>query len=101
MKTAIINLYNLSELEENAKQLAIYEHIDFLDNEGIEEENENGEMVTDYSYKHTKSDAIDSINMNEYLFYSDGELANCVTYTGTHPKAGITELKFKNQIIQL
>lgn len=101
MKTVTINIYQFSELSETAQMLAIEEHREFLNSQGQEHEDENGEMVTDYDYENTDEDVINSIELNEYYFYSDGELASCVTYTGTHPKAGITELTFKNQTFTL
>lgn len=101
MKTITINVYQFSELNDKAKQRAINEHMEFLNSVGIEYEAENGEMVTDYDYEHTENDTIESIEMNEYYFYSNGELANCTTYTGKHEKAGITELNFKGEIFTL
>lgn len=101
MKTVTINIYQFSELPKEGQQKAIDEHGSFLDGEGIEYENENGEMVTDYDYVHTEQDIIDSIEANEYYFYFNGEMANCVTYTGKHEKTGITELTFKNQTFVL
>jgi hypothetical protein len=101
MKTVTINIYQFSELSETAQMLAIEEHGEFLNSQGIEYEDEDGEMVTDYDYEHTKEDIIESIEMNNYYFYSNGELASCVTYCGKHPKAGITELTFKNQTFVL
>jgi hypothetical protein len=100
MKTVTINIYQFSELSETAKQFAINQHLDFLDNEGELFEDDNGQMAIDYT-PHTEQEAIESIEANEYYFYSDGELASCVTYTGTHPKSGITELTFKNQTFTL
>lgn len=83
MKTVQINLYEFSELNEKAKTKAISEHYDFLCS--IDEWDEINDNTPDEVI-------IESIEANEYLFYSDGNLANCVTYCGKHPKAGLTEL---------
>lgn len=46
-----------------------------------------------YEYiDHTEQDAEEFINANEYLFFSNGDLANTVTYCGAHPRAGESEL---------
>ncbi len=100
MKTAKINLYSFSELNEEAQEKAIFEHRNFLDEIGETLENEYGEMVTEY-YEHSKEDVIKSIEINEYWYYYNGELAPCLTYTGGHEKSGITELNHFGQIIQL
>lgn len=100
MKKATITLFEFKELNEDGKRRAIEEHQDFLNNELKEFEDENGEMQTEYR-DHSEEETIESIELNEYLFFHSGNLANCVTYTGKHPKAGITELKFEGQIITL
>jgi len=41
------------------------------------------------------------IEANNYLFYADGTIAPCVTYTGDHEKAGTTELNFHGEIFTL
>lgn len=88
MKTVQINLYEFSELNEKAKEKAIEDHRNFM-----------------YSVDHYDDDDLDddeyiieNIECNEYLFYSDGDLANCVTYCGKHPKTGTTGLKIGNDI---
>ena len=97
MKTVQINLYSFNELSEKAKEKAIYEQIDFLNSIPVDYEDEHGQMKEEY-IEHTPEDAIESILINEYLFFTDGEMANCVTYVNPHPKKGITELKFKGEI---
>lgn len=99
MKKIAVNIYQLSELSEKAKERAILDHLIFLDS--IPEEcEENGEMISQY-IEHTTEDAIDSIQANEYHYYHNGQLANCVTYCGKHPKAGITELTLNGEIYTL
>ncbi len=89
MKKVTINLYEFNELSEDAKQKAIQEHFIFMCS--VLEDDENEDDITDECI-------IENIEANEYLFYSDGDLADCVTYCGKHEKAGITELKIGNDI---
>jgi len=100
MKTVQINLYSFAELSESARERAISEHGNFLDSEGEQYENEQGEMVTEYP-EHTSNEIIESIEANEYLFFANGELASCCTYVGKHPKAGTTEFTFKGNVYQV
>lgn len=92
MKKVTINLYSLHELNPDAKQFAIEQHICFMDDIGETFENEEGIMVTEFP-EHTEEEAIDNIEVNGYLYYGNGELADCITYTGKHPKAGTTEFR--------
>lgn len=96
MKNVQINLYSFSELSETAKQKAVFEHQDFLNSVPIECENENGEMVNEW-HEHSEAETIESIEINEYYFFSDGNLANITNYFGKHPKAGQSILKFAGQ----
>lgn len=91
MKKISINLYSFAELSEQAKQRAIQEHLEFLDNMPEQYEDETGELVTEY-LEHSIHEAIESIEMNEYIFYFNGEMVNSTTYVGGHPLAGITEV---------
>lgn len=100
MKQVTINLYSFNELSIEAKIRAIDEHGQFLDSLPVEHENEDGEMVSEYM-EHSENEIIESIIANEYVFFEDGEPANCVTYTGKHPKAGATEFNFKGSIYKI
>lgn len=100
MKQVTINLYSFAELSEQAKERAISEHGIFLDSLPLEYEDESGKFKVEY-HEHSEEEIIDSINANEYIFFADGEIASCVTYTGGHPKAGKTELKFAGEIYTL
>lgn len=100
MKQVLINVYSFDELSDKAKQKAIYEHGIFLDSQPEEFETEIGELAWEY-VEHTEDEIVESIQINEYMFFADGTLANCVTYTGKHPKAGTTELNFKGEIFTL
>jgi allophanate hydrolase subunit 1 len=100
MKTVKINLYSFHELNEKAKEEAIFNHKCFLDSLPVDYENEAGELIEEY-IEHEEEEVIENIEANEYIFFFDGSLTSCTTYTGKHEKAGITELKFKNQIYTL
>jgi len=93
MKQVTISLYSFNELSNDAKQKAIDEHCTFLDSQPEEYENEEGEMVEEY-FEHSEEDTIESINANEYIYFQDGKMAYCTTYTGGHEKSGITEFHF-------
>lgn len=101
MKTVQINLYEFSELSETAKQKAIDEHRGFLQALPVELENEAGELEKYYNMDYSDSEVIENIEANEYIYFADGCLSSCITYTGKHPKAGITELKFKGETYTL
>ena len=91
MKQVLINLYEIHELSPKAKERAISDHYDFLASEGMECENEDGELVVE-DYDPTDEEVIESIEINEYMFYADGDIARCCRYVGEHPKAWTTEL---------
>ena len=97
MRTATIthniNLFNLNELSEDAKEKAIEEHRVFLlsvmnpkdfisgDPEYDTDEKINEAYDREYEYYSVHDEPIiESIEINDYLFYSDGTLAPCVTY---------------------
>lgn len=100
MKQALINLYQFSELSEESKKIAIETHKDFLDNHPQDFEEEDGKIELIY-VEHTEEEVIESIEINDYYFFKDGEMADVVKYTGQHPKSGIVELVFHGQIIEI
>lgn len=94
MKNVTIQLYSFNELSQQAKEKAIMEHRMFLESMPVSVENEEGELVDEYEQYDDDAAVIDNIEANEYLFFQDGSLAHCTTYTGKHEKAGITEFHF-------
>ena len=98
MKTLEIKLYSFEELSQEAKNKAINEAIEFLNSEPIEYENENGEIVYEY-FEHDESQAEQFIDVNDYLFFKNGNLAHTVTYCGNHQKAGQSEFFLHGEII--
>lgn len=85
MAQVTINLYSFSELNKDAQAKAILEYTQFMETNRHEWEQDD-EFTTEYVQEH--------IEINEYLFFRDGELAHCTTYTGKHPKSGATEFHF-------
>jgi len=97
MKTVKINLYQFSELSEEAQQKAISEHENFLFSVGYEVENEVGELVTIYPDEMEENEVIESIESNEYYFFASGELANVIQYCGEHPNSGKIEFNYHGE----
>lgn len=96
---ATINLYRLNELQIAARDRAIEEHGQFLnDDVPIEFEDGKGNLLREY-HEHTTDEIIYSIEANGYLFFADGEMAHITQYCGKHPKAGKIELKFHGEVI--
>lgn len=100
MKHVTINLYSFNELQGKARERAINEHTEFLEGEGMESENEEGELIRE-DYTPTEDEVIDNIEANDYIYFEDGSLASCVTYCGGHEKAGTTEFKFKGRVYNI
>ena len=91
------NIYTLNEINPQAKEYAIMEHGDFLEQIGSEYEDDNGEMKIDYS-RPTDDEIIESIEMNDYRFFHNGKFVKSCTYTGGHPKQGITEYTIEGEV---
>lgn len=100
-----INLFQYDELKGKAKERAFNEHFNFIRDNPSEYENDDGEMVYEDYSKWKEEDfremIEDSIKINNYWFFENGEMAKCVTYTGKHEKAGITELNFQNKVYKI
>lgn len=108
-----IGLYSLNELSENARNRAIEEHRQFLLDMMIPEDFISGDP--DYDTQEQLSAAydaeylyilendeyvIESIDINDYMFFSSGELANVTHYTaGEH--AGETWLTYNREKIRI
>ena len=99
-----IKLYQLHELTEKARQKAISEHRGFIlstmapedfisgdpEHDTPEKLQEAQELEQDY-YLFNDEPIIESLEINEYLFYADGALCHCCHYTGG-PKKGTVEI---------
>ena len=109
MEQTTINLYEYDELNEEAKNKAFEEHEIFLrENPSIyEDEDENGDIIEKYNnmdewtLQEIKEYVEHSIRINEYLFYSTGELARTLYYTGKHERAGECVLKIGKEEFNL
>ena len=101
MKTVTINLYDFADLSQGAKDKAIQDHREFLESLPEECENEAGELEQYYRMDYSNEEIIENIEANEYIYFANGDMAACTTYTGEHPKAGTTELKFKGETYTL
>ena len=98
-----INLYQFDELSEEAKEKAIEEHRQFLLEATYESDYD---FEGDYEARleeieNSNEPVIECIRINEYWFFEDGELANCTTYCGKHPKSGITEFNYMGSVYQI
>ena len=92
-----VTLYTLNELSENARNHAIEEHrrfmLEILDpTDFISGEPEydtpgklNAAYESEYDYILMNDEPVtESIEINEYLYFPSGELANTVTYCNGH-----------------
>ena len=89
MKTINIKLYEFKELSEEAQERAISDHINFEIEVAQPGDEENCWLQDSFDeaerlhtpwflgsiiYENHKQDIIDNIELNEYLFFEDGEL---------------------------
>jgi len=96
-----IKLYKYEELNEVGKEHAFEEHFDFLCSNPSDYEDENGDMVFQTEEDYTREIVEESININEYLFFIDGNMADTIHYVGKHEKAGITEFTFGGEVYEI
>ena len=93
-----IKLYEYDELNEEAKEKAFNTHLDFLYSNPKDYEDEDGNIKYDdyetYTEKELKEEVETSIEINKYLFFENGEMADIILFSGKHKKAGITEFYF-------
>lgn len=91
-----LELYKYNELNNIAKEKAFRNHFDFLIGFADEEQE-----IIHLTEEQQKEYVEKSININEYYFFYNGDLAECITYCGKHEKAGITELTFQNKVYEV
>mgnify|MGYP003491190603 CR=1 FL=1 len=87
-----ITLYEFKELSNKAKCVALDRERGFLLE--IDDNADSNELMDD-EY------VIENIEANDYLFFSDGSLAQCVTYCGGHTKTGKTEFMFQDKVYEI
>lgn len=100
MQQITINIYEFKELSQTAKEYAINEHGDFLEQVGFDYEDDNGQMKMDYT-RPTEDEIIDSIEANGYQYFKNGKMVNGCTFVGSHPKKGTTEYKIEGEVYVL
>lgn len=91
-----IALYEFSELDHIARTFALDDMRDFMDSIPLEYENDKGEMISEYVQR-SDAEIIDTIEINEYLYFSDGVQANIIRYVDNHPLAGLSILTLNGQ----
>jgi hypothetical protein len=98
MKNVTISLYSINELSKEAKNKAIAEHKEFLiDTYSDDLYDVSFDMTrSKYAKQLTKADVIESIEINDCLFYSDGEMAHTINFCGQHPRAGVSVLMLRD-----
>ena len=100
-----IKLFSLSELSEKAREKAIEDfraielsmmcESDFISGEAEYDTPEELQKAYDAEFKfYEESDEpiVLSIEINNYLFFENGEMARTIHYCGNHPLAGETHL---------
>ena len=100
-----INLYGYEELKGKAKEKAFEEHSNFILDNPSDYENEKGKMVYDdyskWKEKDFKEMVEESILINEYMFFENGEMADIIHFTGEHEKSGTTEFYFQGKTYKI
>lgn len=94
-----INLYSFEELSQESKDKAVYEHRGFLLEITRPKDFETDEDFNQYMEDVEYDDCIviDSIVLNDYLYFEDGELADyCTFWNGNHKVK--TEFYFMNKV---
>ena len=98
-ETVVINLYRLDGLEEEAKRKAIEEHMGFLIDVYSDDDYDESFNMTraKYAKSLTRRDVIESIEINDYMYFFNGEMANTIQYCGKHPRSGEHELTLNGE----
>lgn len=96
-KTVTITLLTIDELDTQAKNKALAEHKEFLiDTYNDDMYDESYSMTrSKYANSLTQGEVLESIEINEYLFFPNGEMASVTHFTGKHPRSGETECAIK------
>ena len=85
-----VTIYTIDELEDEARELAIQEHRDFLVDVFNEDMYDECFEMTQEKYEEelTEEDVVENIKINDYRYYANGEMARTLRYTGKHPRSG-------------
>ena len=89
-ETVSINLYRLDGLEKEAKNKAIEEHRDFMVETYSDDMFDKVFNMTQSKYAKglTKAEVEENIEINDYMYFFDGEMASTIQYCGKHPRSG-------------
>jgi len=103
--TVKINLYSYNELSGIAKKKAFIQHYQFLRDFPEKYEDENGEMkfvdISEWDVNEILEYVEESIMINDYLFYENGELANTLTYINENGRKDKTELWIGGKVVSI
>ena len=85
-----LNIYTLNELMAESRELAIEEHRDFLVSVYSDDMYDESLEMTQEKYEEelTEEEVVESIEINDYRFYSNGIMARTIHYCGDHPRSG-------------
>ena len=102
MKTVTINVYELKELDEHIQNMVIDEHREFLISIYSDDMFDESFNMTRSKYAKTltKSEIIEDIEANGYLYFKNGDMVQYVEYTNSHPKAGKRELTLNGEVYE-
>ncbi len=94
-----IKLFRLAELDEDARERALEEHRDFLVTVYSDDMYDSSFEMTQEKYENelTEDEVIDSIDINDYLYYASGEMAHTIQFTGGHARSGERILKHQGE----
>ena len=98
--------YSLHELSSKSKEKAIQDHLEFLNREGEDVEDDFGNMRTQYDFLNPFSTndiacVIDNIEANDYEYDFHGEIVPITQFCGKHPKSGQKAIRINKQEIDL
>jgi hypothetical protein len=97
-----IKLYKYDELSGDSKEKAFDSEYQFLLENPQEYEDNEGNMQYDNMEEWTEKDireyVEECININEYLYFKNGVMADITYFTGNHEKAGQVELKIAGNV---
>ena len=108
MKQLSINIYSFHELSEKGKTRAIEDHRAFMLStlqpdyiDGVTDWNDPEKMAMYRAecsaIEDSDTEVVESIEVNEYMFYANGELCPCCTYVAG-PKQGTTEATIHGEV---
>lgn len=94
-----IKLFSLAELSSEAREITLDEHREFLVSVYSDDMYDESLEMTQEIYENelTEIDVVESIDINDYLYYQSGEMAHTIRFTGKHPRSGERILKHQGE----